>query len=84
MLTPCLRRWPGIETALGDCPVCGWTAMRVTLLSPVARKATTQITRYIGTMLMSVTLGQHYYNYIPLSPKHVKAYIREYFFLSTF
>ena len=25
-----LGRWPSIETALGDCPVFAWTAMRVT------------------------------------------------------
>ena len=49
-----IRRWPGIETASRDCP--GFAdcriSMRMTLYPPVARKVTTQITRYIGAMLM--------------------------------
>ena len=28
-----LRRWPNIDTELGDCPVFDWTAMRVTFCS---------------------------------------------------
>ena len=55
MLAQRLRHWPVIETALGDCLVFAGTGA---LLSrrhfppPVARKATTQITPYIGPMLM--------------------------------
>ena len=58
--------------------------MRVTF-SSVARKATTQITRYIiGPILdhPSVTLGHHYYNFIPLSSSH--EYNREYIFSQHF
>ena len=30
----CIRRWPNIETELGDCPVFALTAIQVTLYSP--------------------------------------------------
>ena len=52
MLAQRLQRWPDIETALGECPVLAWTAMGMTFSPPVARKAPTQITRYIGLTLM--------------------------------
>ena len=46
MLTHSHRRWPNNETALGDCPVFSHTTCSD------ARKATSQITRYISPMLM--------------------------------
>ena len=42
ILAQSLRSWPDIETALGDCPVFGWTAIWVTLCSSRHQKATTQ------------------------------------------
>ena len=54
LLTHSLRRWPNIETALGIVPcLLGRISMRVTLVTLLARTATTQITRYIDPMLMS-------------------------------
>ena len=52
ILTHSLRRWPNIETELCDCSVFALTAMRVTLLSPVAWKDTFQITRSIHLILI--------------------------------
>ena len=54
MLVQRLRRWPAIERALRDCPVFAdcRIAMRVMFSFPDARKATSQITRYIGPMVM--------------------------------
>ena len=39
MLAQRPRRWPGIETAVGHCPVFAWTAMRVTLFSSRRQKS---------------------------------------------
>ena len=74
-----LRRRPEIETALGEflCLLgllCGWR-----IAPPGAKKNTTQILpRYIGPP--TVTLGQHYSNFMPSGPNH--EYNREYVFFS--
>ena len=39
MLVQRLRRWPYIETAMGDCPVFAWTAMWATLSSSRRQKS---------------------------------------------
>ena len=39
MLAQRIRRWPVIETALSDCPLFAWTAMRVTLCSSRCQKS---------------------------------------------
>ena len=39
MLAQRLRHWPDIETAVSDCPVLAWTAMRVTLFSSRRQKS---------------------------------------------
>ena len=39
MLAQRLRRWPDIETALGNCPVFAWTAMPKTLFSARRQKS---------------------------------------------
>ena len=88
MLVQRFRRWPDIETALSDCPVFAWTAMRVTLFSSRRQKAATQITRCIGPMLMLCwaivcETGPTYSKLIHLSPNH--EYNCEYiFFLALF
>ena len=86
MLAQRLRRWPDIETALGDYIMFAWTAMRVTPCSSRRLKShhpdnTIQCCCNAGQQ--SVTLGQHYSNLITLSPNH--EYNRNYiFFLALF
>ena len=48
MPADCIRRWFNLETELGDCSVFFLTAIWVTLYP---RKATSQITRYIGPIV---------------------------------
>ena len=47
MLVNRIRRWPNIETELGDCPVFALTAIRVHRRF-ILRKVTTWMKQYIG------------------------------------
>ena len=61
-----IRRWPNIETELGDCPVFALTAIRVTL-SPSKGHYPNNVHDTSGQLWNNVeppsaTLGQHYSN----------------------
>ena len=64
-----IRRWPNIETELGDCPVCALTAIRVCDTSSPERPPTglhetlAQLWNNAGPP--SATLGKHYSNQNP-------------------